>query len=274
MSKKPNKKVKKEVERKESASMKGAFWFFGSGWDRLITLIFGLASIAPALGCILAVIVHCFSGRGLPAKWIIPLFVLLGWAGAWWGQIYSLGYWDRALIKGLSFGCCMGVSLLLCREREALSVFQTPDRTSLKTAGLLACAVFFFLTVGYMLLAPWIDLSAIPEKKNPLPKILAAAVAVLVLLGGLFFWRSGRQQEVPAVAVEEPIPNPLGITEEELAAIQDVVIIGDYFGYYTYEDYASYGHWPDIHDFAYEVWEGDSGRWYSRMIADNGFTME
>ena len=31
MSKKPNKKVKKEVERKESASMKGAFWFFGSG---------------------------------------------------------------------------------------------------------------------------------------------------------------------------------------------------------------------------------------------------
>ena len=106
-------------------------------------------------------------------------------------------------------------------------------------------------------------LSAIPEKKNPLPKILTAAVAVLVLLGGLFFWRSGRQQEVPAVAVEEPIPNPLGITEEELAAIQDVVIIGDYFGYYTYEDYASYGHWPDIHDFAYEVWEGDSGRWYS-----------
>lgn len=163
----------------------GYYWFFGSGWDRLITLIFGLASIAPTLGCILAVIVHCFSGRGLPAKWIIPLFVLLGWAGAWWGQIYSLGYWDRALIKGLSFGCCMGVSLLLCRERDALSVFQKPDRTSRKTAGLLACAVFLFLTVGYMILAPWIDLSAIPEelRYNDITAANFPLVAAYITLG-------------------------------------------------------------------------------------------
>lgn len=107
-------------------------------------------------------------------------------------------------------------------------------------------------------------LSAIPEKKNPMPKILAVAVAVLAVLGGLFFWRSGNQQETaPAVSVEEPVPNPLGITEEELAEIRDVVIIGDHFGYYTYDDYSEYGHWPDIHDFAYEVWQEDGGRWYS-----------
>ena len=60
-------------------------------------------------------------------------------------------------------------------------------------------------------------LSAIPEKKNPMPKILAAAVVVLAVLGGLFFWRSGNHQETaPAVSVEEPVPNPLGITEEEV----------------------------------------------------------
>ena len=40
----------------------GYFWFFGSGWDRLVTLIFGLASIAPTAGCILAAAVHRLVG--------------------------------------------------------------------------------------------------------------------------------------------------------------------------------------------------------------------
>jgi len=47
---------------------------------------------------------------------------------------------------------------------EPSILFQRPDRTSLKTAAALSLAVFLFLTVGYMVLAPWIDLSAIPEK--------------------------------------------------------------------------------------------------------------
>ena len=41
----------------------GYFWFFGKGWDALAALIFGLMSIAPTAGCVLAVIVHCISLR-------------------------------------------------------------------------------------------------------------------------------------------------------------------------------------------------------------------
>lgn len=109
-------------------------------------------------------------------------------------------------------------------------------------------------------------LSALPEKKNHMTGILVAAVAVLFLLGGLFLWRTiGQQAGGSALAGEEPIPNPLGITEEELAEIKDVVIIGDYFGYYTYEEYSKYGHWPEIQDFAYEVVEGMESHWYSNQ---------
>ncbi len=107
-------------------------------------------------------------------------------------------------------------------------------------------------------------LSAIPEKKNPVPGVLIAAMAVLFLLGGLFLWRSDAGQEEPA-PVEEPIPNPLGITEEQLAEIKDVVIIGDYFGYYTYEEYSKIGHWPEIRDYAYEVVDGMDSHWYSNQ---------
>ena len=107
-------------------------------------------------------------------------------------------------------------------------------------------------------------LSALPEKKNHMTGILVAAVAVLFLLGGLFLWRTiGQQAGGSALAGEEPVPNPLGITEEELAEIKDVVIIGDYFGYYTYEEYSQYGHWPEIRDYAYEVTDDMESHWYS-----------
>lgn len=107
-------------------------------------------------------------------------------------------------------------------------------------------------------------LSAIPEKKSHMTKILAGAVAVLCVLGGLFLWRSMDKGETePAMAVEEPVPNPLGITEEELAEIQDVIIIGDYFEYFTIDDYYKYGHWPEIQDFAYDAWPDGSCHWYS-----------
>ena len=99
------------------------------------------------------------------------------------GQELSLGYWDRAFIKALSFGCCVGLYRLLTpsaslrsapppqggRSKSAPftgepSIFQKPDRSSLKISAVLALAVFLFLTVGYMLLSPWLDLSAIPEQ--------------------------------------------------------------------------------------------------------------
>ena len=163
----------------------GYYWLFGSGWDALGALILGLASIAPILGCVLAVIVHRFAGRKLPHKWLIILFVLLGCGGAWLGQQFLWGYWERAFFKALSFLGCAGIYALLSGNTESLgaplegelafakqmteggpirNMLRFPDRTSLKLAFPLALAVFLFLTVGYMVLSPWIDLSAIPEK--------------------------------------------------------------------------------------------------------------
>lgn len=152
----------------------GYYALFGRGWDTLAALILALLSIAPAAGCLLALGVHRFSGVFLSRKWLIVLLTLLGCAGAWLGQEISLGYWDRAFIKALSFGCCAGLYPLLCRkpfspgaplEGEPMTeIFRRPDRTSLNISAALALGVFLFLTVGYMLLAPWLDLSAIPEK--------------------------------------------------------------------------------------------------------------
>jgi membrane protease YdiL (CAAX protease family) len=146
----------------------GYYWLFTDGWDQLAALIFGLLAIGPAVGCGLAAAVYNLSGRLRFHRWLIVGLVLLGWFGAWLGQEISLGYWDRAFIKTLSFLGCVVLYRLLAvpfHERSGLSeLFRIPDRSSLKTAGILALAVFLFLTVGYMLLSPWIDLSAIPEK--------------------------------------------------------------------------------------------------------------
>ena len=218
----------------------GYFWFFGKGWDALAALIFALLSIAPTVGCILAAMVHRFAGRGLSGKWLVPALVLLGWFGAWLGQEISLGYWDRAFIKALSFvggagmyrllvGCrnkeeslppplgadspCQGemairpkgVGMVAERsevgegpsqspsatappEGEPRSIFQKPDRQSLKLSAALALGVFLFLTVAYMLLSPWLDLSAIPEKLR-LSDITAEnfpLIAAYITLGNSF----------------------------------------------------------------------------------------
>ena len=40
----------------------GYYWLFGKGWDALAALIFGVMSIAPAVGCILAAVMHHLSG--------------------------------------------------------------------------------------------------------------------------------------------------------------------------------------------------------------------
>ena len=41
----------------------GYYWFFGTGWDALAALIFGLMSIGPAVGCGMAAVAHHFKGK-------------------------------------------------------------------------------------------------------------------------------------------------------------------------------------------------------------------
>lgn len=172
----------------------GYYAAFGKGWDALAALIFSLLAIAPAVGCLCALLVHLFSGKLQLKPWSIAALVILGCAGAWMGQEISLGYWDRAFIKALSFGCCIGLYLLSDNDRVRRRVFQKPDRTSLTVSAALALGVFLFLTVGYMVLSPWLDLSAIPEQlrynditAETFPVVAAYITLINSLLEEIFF---------------------------------------------------------------------------------------
>lgn len=116
-------------------------------------------------------------------------------------------------------------------------------------------------------------MSAVPEKKNYLPLILSAAAVVLLLLGGFFLWRSVPEPEAePVVAETEPVVYPWGITQEDLAEIKDVIIIGDSFTYYTYEDFQAMGGWPEVRSCANEGWDDVGRHWYS-MEDGHEYTM-
>lgn len=124
----------------------------------------------------------------------VSALVILGCAGAWLGQKLFLGYWDRAIIKALSFGCCMGLYLLLSGDRELLTMFRRPDRQSVKWSVPLASGVFLFLAAGYMVLSPWLDLSAIPNQlrlngitADNFPLISAYIILCNALLEEVFF---------------------------------------------------------------------------------------
>ena len=91
---------------------------------------------------------------------------------------------DSSPLKGEPRGTRFGMA----------GIFQKPDRQSLKVSAALAAGVFLFLTVGYMLLSPWLDLSAIPEKlrysditAETFPVVALYIILVNALLEEIFF---------------------------------------------------------------------------------------
>ncbi len=84
--------------------------------------------------------------------------------------------------------------------------------------------------------------AALPKKKSRLPGILIAAAAVLLLLAGFYVWNGNKvtvPDPTPEPTPEEtpaPIELPMGLTEEDLAEVRCVVIIGEHFEHYAQED--------------------------------------
>ena len=68
--------------------------------------------------------------------------------------------------------------------------------------------------------------AALPAPPPVLPKLLIAAALVLALAGGFLLWRSLQNPGTPA-GNGEAIAIPEGWTKEDLARIEDVVIVGD-----------------------------------------------
>ena len=109
--------------------------------------------------------------------------------------------------------------------------------------------------------------AAIPHMPPVLPKLLIAGAVVLAAIIGLLIWRSsGNGGPNPETEPAEQIYIPAGLTEEDLAAIEDVVIVGDYFGYYTDADFREAGeHWLNVYDdVAYRTFDDDVPRWISK----------
>ena len=110
-------------------------------------------------------------------------------------------------------------------------------------------------------------LAAVPEKKSALPKVLIAGAAVLVALAGLWIWRSSAPEAepipTPELTPEEEqveIPVTLGLTEQDLAEITQVVVAGDYFGFATDQMRAD----GEGADRVYAAREEDGEHWYSK----------
>ena len=117
--------------------------------------------------------------------------------------------------------------------------------------------------------------SAIPG--TGLPKWLPWAVAGAGVLAVILAVALSRPKtpQTPVTETQEPEPTaepvakrdfpiPDGITEEDLANIEGVVIVGSSFITYTMEDYRKEHTWPDWEYSAYEGWDNDRRVYYNK----------
>lgn len=100
----------------------------------------------------------------------------------------------KSALKAAVFLGCAGLYTLLSRDLGAFRAFQRPSR--IRPALLLGAGVFAFLLGGYLLLSPWLDLSAIPEnlagKEGITRETFPLAAAYITLCNSLleeFFFR-------------------------------------------------------------------------------------
>ncbi|USF26632.1 hypothetical protein N510_001562 [Firmicutes bacterium ASF500] len=85
--------------------------------------------------------------------------LVMAWVEGMLRPIYPV----KSALKIVVFG---GTAILYARaagDRAVLRPFRRPGYKALRLAIPLAAAVFLLLLGGYLLLAPWLDLSAIPE---------------------------------------------------------------------------------------------------------------
>lgn len=87
----------------------------------------------------------------------------------------------KSALKWAVFAGCAAVFLLLSKDRSLLRTFHRPDRRSMLLAGSLATGAFILITGGFLLLDPWLDLSAITGSLGAKEGITAAAFPLVAL---------------------------------------------------------------------------------------------
>ncbi|MBD5150275.1 MAG: CPBP family intramembrane metalloprotease [Oscillibacter sp.] len=80
---------------------------------------------------------------------------------AWVEGVLRPIYPIKSALKFVAFLGCTGLYALLAQER--IPGFRHPSRRALIPAAILALGIVVFLLGGWLVLSPWLDLSAIPE---------------------------------------------------------------------------------------------------------------
>ena len=112
----------------------------------------------------------------------VPLLVLLGCGVmAWVETALQPVYPVKSALKLLVFLGAVALYVLVYRDKSPLGAFRRPDKKHLKLAGLLALGTFGGILGGYALLAPWLDLSAIPNNLAAKEGITAATFPLAAL---------------------------------------------------------------------------------------------
>lgn len=113
---------------------------------------------------------------------------------AWVEGVLRPVYPVKSALKLAVFLGGAGLYVLLTRDLGPFQSFRRPQR--IKLAALLALGVLVFLLGGYLLLSPWLDLSAIPEnlaaKEGITRETFPLAAAYITLCNSLleeFFFR-------------------------------------------------------------------------------------
>lgn len=95
--------------------------------------------------------------------------------------------------------------------------------------------------------------AALPQKKNLLPYVLSIAGVILLAIIAVILWRSFNHEEQASEVIPVMdsiyIPENLGLTEEDLAEVRCVVIIGEHFTWYNNENRQrrpENSEWPDM----------------------------
>lgn len=100
---------------------------------------------------------------------------------AWVEGVIAPIYPVKSALKIAVFLGCSGLYVLLTKDRTPFQAFRRPDRKARKPAILLALGVLVFLLGGYLLLSPWLDLSAIPENLAAKERITARTFPLAAL---------------------------------------------------------------------------------------------
>lgn len=120
---------------------------------------------------------------------LMALTVLACAAMAYIESVLRPVYPVKSALKWVVFAGSAFFYLLLSKDRFLPRVFGRPDRHSLRLAGMLAIGVFAVIIGGYLLLSPWLDLSAITGNLGSKEGITAATfpfVALYISLGNSF----------------------------------------------------------------------------------------